>query len=83
MRCSFRSALILRIMRLGITLHEPECIVAAIMGFAFLLPGNENLPGERIPARSDISDIHPIMTGSQRSRCSTTAVDTLNGYPAF
>ena len=93
MRCDFRSPLTLRIMRLGITLHEAECIatilmtriviVVTIMGFTIPLPGNENLPGEGTRTRSDTSGIHPGITGSQCSGCTTIVVDALKGYPAF
>jgi len=93
MFCDFRSPLTLRIMRLGISLHEAECIatlimtgiviVGTIMGFALLPPGREILPGEWNRTRSDTSGIHPGIKGSQCSGCTTTAVDALKGYPAF
>jgi len=93
MFCDFRSPLTLRIMRLGISLHEAECIaeiimtelviVVTIMGCAIPAQGRENLPEAGIHIHSDTSGIHPGITGSQCSGCTTTAVDALKGYPAF
>jgi hypothetical protein len=85
MCCDIRSPLTLRIMGLGVSLHEAERLAAfimtgvvfvvTIMGYAAFLPGNENQPGQRTRTCSDTAGIHTGMTGSQRSGCKCTIVD--------
>ena len=84
MCCDFRSPLTLRIMGLGVSLHEAEriatfimtgiVIVVTIMGYT-ILTGNETLPGERTRTSSETSGIHPGITGSQYSGFGNVVVD--------
>lgn len=93
MRCDFRSPLTLRIMGLGVTLHEAEriatfiltgiVVVITIMGYTLRPSGEEDSSDERTRISSDTPGIHPGITGSQCGGFGKSAVDARRDSPAL